>query len=282
MFNAPPAAAQSHRLASEIAIQSTGNDTHDESAGTSTAARSVAAQAEAPAAAAKTLQVADYLSGLGSVAPLNIVDVKPRVDGPLISVRFNGGEMVQRGEVLATIDPSPYQLQLGQAEFQLDRDRTQLAIQTQPDIVARLQDAIRSDQINVDNAKLQLSYTQVIAPIAGIVGLRLVDPGNIIHAADAVSLLDIKQIQPIAVLFNTPEDNLSQVRTRLRSGANLPVEAWNRDSTVKIATGRLMAFDNQIDPATGAVKLKAVFDNKDEALFPNQFVNVRLFLSDRQ
>jgi multidrug efflux system membrane fusion protein len=192
---------------------------------------------------------------------------------------------------LALIDPRPYQIQLARAQGQLAQDLAQLdgaaraqnavpkqQIETQIALVAQLEGRIKTDQANVDNAKLQLTYAQVTAPIAGVAGLRLVDPGNVVHA-DATGILIITQLQPIAVLFTIPEYNLPQVQARLRTGASLSVEAWNRDKTVKIATGRLTAIDNQIDPATGMAKLKAVFDNKDGALFPNQFVNVRLLVN---
>jgi multidrug efflux system membrane fusion protein len=154
-------------------------------------------------------------------------------------------------------------------------------IDAQTGAVAQLEGTVRADQANVDNAKLQLSYTQVRAPITGIAGLRLVDPGNIVHAADATGILIITQLDPIAVLFAISEDSLPQVRARLRESANPPVEVWNRDNSAKIATGRLVAVDNQIDGTTGTAKLKAVFDNKDGALFPNQFVNVRMLMNGK-
>jgi multidrug efflux system membrane fusion protein len=243
----------------------------------------------------------DSVNGLGNVAAFYTVTVKPRVDGQLMSVKFKEGEMVQAGEVLASIDPQPYELQLVQTEGQLERDQAvlknaraeldrtkhQAALGLAPDLdaasakVADLEGVMRTDQAKVDYAKLQLTYTQVSAPITGVAGLRLVDPGNMVHAADPGGLVIITQLQPIAVLFTIPEDSLPQVRARLREGASLPVEVWNRADTVKIATGRLTAVDNQIDQITGTAKLKAVFDNQDDALFPNQFVNVRMLLNAR-
>jgi membrane fusion protein, multidrug efflux system len=222
------------------------------------------------AAEAKPSREPDYLYGLGNVTAY-AVTVKPRIDGQLMSVSFKEGEVVHEGQVLASIDPRPYQIQLAQAEGQLAQDQGFPAVNLP-------EGRIKADQANVDNAKLQLSYAQIRAPITGTAGLRLVDPGNIVHAADATGILIITPLQPIAVLFTIAETNLPQVRARLREGPNLSVEAWNRDNTVKFATGRLTALDNQIDPNTGTVKLKAVFDNKDGALFPNQFVNVRLLL----
>jgi multidrug efflux system membrane fusion protein len=145
-------------------------------------------------------------------------------------------------------------------------------------MIARIESSIKVDRANVDNSKLQLSYTQATAPIAGVVGLRLVDPGNIVHVSDATGIVIITQSQPIAVLFNIADDSLPEVLARLRQGANLPVEAWSRDYSRRVAIGRLVAVDNQIDQTTGTVKLRGGFDNQDGALFPNQFVSVRLFL----
>jgi multidrug efflux pump subunit AcrA (membrane-fusion protein) len=226
-----------------------------------------AATKKAPAARSQTAPA--YLTGLGNVVASNTVVVHPRVDGQLMSIGFKEGDVVQQGQVLASVDPRAYQIQLAQAEGQLAQD------QAAPQLQARL----KVDQANLDSARLMLSYTQVTAPISGIVGLRMIDPGNMVHASDP--LVIITQLQPIAVLMTIPEDALSQVRTRLKDGAGILAEAWNRDNSMKLATGRLIAVDNQIDTATGTVKLKAVFDNRDEALFPNQFVNVRLLVGTR-
>jgi len=253
------------------------------------------------AAAAKPEPAPLYLTGLGNVAAFYTVTVKPRVDGQLTAVSFQEGELVQAGQLLASIDPPTYQLQLDQAAGQLGRDEATLAgahveldrIKSQvasgvipkPQLdgpstaVAELEGSIRTDRAKVDLARLQLSYAQIRAPITGVAGLRLVDPGNMVHTADAI--LVITQLQPIAVLFTIPEDALPRVRARLKEGVSLPVEAWSRDDSVKIATGRLTAVDNQIDMTTGTAKLKAVFDNRDDALFPNQFVNVRMLMNGR-
>jgi RND family efflux transporter MFP subunit len=232
----------------------------------------------------------DYLGGLGRVAAYTVT-VTPRVDGQLMSVSFKEGDLVQAGQVLASIDPRPYQFQLIQAEGPLARDRAQLADvkrnqttmskQQFDNMVEQVEASIKADQANIDSAKLLLTYTQIAAPITGVAGLLMVDPGNMVHAADANGIVIINQLQPIAVLFTIPEDSLPQVLARLRQGASLPVEAWNRNNNAKIATGRLTAVDNRIDPETGTAKLKAVFENKDGALFPNQFVNVHMLANSK-
>jgi multidrug efflux system membrane fusion protein len=222
------------------------------------------------AAQVKPSRESAYLEGLGSVTAY-AVTVKPRIDGQLMAVSFKEGEVVHEGQVLAFIDPRPYQIQLAQAEGQLAQDQGFPAVNLE-------EGKIKFDRAAVDNAKLQLSYAQITAPITGTAGLRLVDPGNVVHAGEPSGIVIISQLQPIWVLFDVPEDAVTRVLARLRQGADLPVEAWNRDNTVKVATGQLIAVDNQINPKTGTVKLKAVFDNKDRALFPNQFVNVRLLL----
>jgi beta-lactamase regulating signal transducer with metallopeptidase domain len=204
------------------------------------------AQAATPSPAA-----GPYLNGLGTVAPSYTVVIKPRVDGQLMSMNFKEGDTVQAGQLVASIDPHPYELQLAQAQG-------------------------RNDQAGIAAAKLQLAYTKIVSPITGVAGLRLIDPGNLVHGGDV--LVVITQVQPIAVLFTIPGDNLARVLERRRTGAAVTVEAWSRDDTVRLATGHLSAVDNQIDQSTGTAKLKAEFENKDRALFPNQFVNVRMLL----
>jgi multidrug efflux pump subunit AcrA (membrane-fusion protein) len=210
-----------------------------------------------------------YLPGLGTVVPFYTVRVKPRIDGQLTAVTFKEGDLVQAGQVLASIDPRPLQLRLVEAEGQLAQDQGQPAINL-------IEGRIKADQAVVDEARLQLSYAQVTAPITGNAGLRLVDPGNFVRSTDASGIVVITQVQPIAVLFTIPEDELPAIRALLRKGMDVPVEAWNRDNTAKLATGLLTAVDNQIDEETGTAKLKAVFDNRDESLYPSQFVNTRM------
>ena len=228
------------------------------------------------AAAARPGSRPAYLMALGSVAA-STVTVKPRVDGQLLSVNFKEGDPVQEGQVLATIDPRAYQPQVAQAEGQLARDQAEFddfkfdnkGVQTKDFElkVAQFEGTIKIDRAKVDDANRQLSYTQILSPITGIAGLRQVDPGNIVHPGDPDGIVIINQLQPIAVVFSLSENSLPQVLARFRQGATMPVEAWNREATLRLATGRLTGVDNQIDQSEGTVKLRATFDNKDGALF---------------
>ena len=255
-----------------------------------------------PIAAVKALKTAVpvYLNGLGTVQAYYNVLVRSRVDGQLMAIHYTEGEFVKEGQLLAEIDPRPFQVQLAQAEGVHARDSANLAnarldleryrlllvqdaipkqqLDTQTALVNQLEGSVKTDQANIDNAKLQLTYAQITAPIPGRVGLRLVDPGNIVRAADPNGMLTITQLQPIAVVFTLPEDNLPAVMNKLRQRVKLRAEAYNRDSSRRIATGELITVDNTIDTSTGTSKMKAVFDNKDNALYPNQFVNIRLLV----
>ena len=245
-----------------------------------------------------------YLSALGTVIAFNTVTVKSRVDGQIVRIAFQEGQKIAEGDLLVEIDPRPFQVQLAQAEGQMARDRAQLEVakrtlqrnrelldqgiiarqmyDDQGATVGQFEGAMQVDQALIDQAKLQLTYSRVTAPISGRIGLRLVDAGNVVHANDTTGLLVITQVQPITVLFTVPEDDLRSVIGKSGDADRLVVEAYDRAGQTKLATGALQSTDNRIDPTTGTTKLKAVFDNADESLFPNQFVNVRLLLDTKR
>jgi multidrug efflux system membrane fusion protein len=247
--------------------------------------------------------MAVYLSGLGSVTAFNTANIKSRVDGQIMQVAVKEGQTVRQGQLLIEIDSRPFQVQLEQAQAQSSRDQAQLGdaklnlerdtalipsgsisqqqVDTQRALVHQVQGTVSNDQALIDNAKLQIAYCHIAAPFNGRIGLRQVDPGNIVHASDANPMLVLTQLDPIAVIFTLPEDLLPSVAQHMKR-ATLTVDAFSRDDQTKLATGKLQTIDNQIDQTTGTAKLKAVFDNKDSQLWPNQFVNANLLLETRK
>lgn len=254
-------------------------------------------------AKAETRDLPVYLQGLGSVEAFNTVIVKSRIDGQLVEIHFKEGQEVKKGELLAVIDPRPYEVQLAQADATLYKDQSALKdaqinfqrftdlykqgiiaqqqYDTQKSLVGQLEGAVRADQAQIDNVKLNLVYTRITAPVSGRVGLRQVDIGNMVHASDPNGLLVLTQLHPIAVVFTLPQDDLPQVARAMRK-TPLTVDAYSRDDQTKLTSGKLLTIDNQIDPSTGTGKLKAIFDNTEAALWPNQFVNVHLLLEVRK
>jgi membrane fusion protein, multidrug efflux system len=244
-----------------------------------------------------------YLSGLGSVTAFNTANIKSRVDGQIMKVNVREGQDVREGELLIQIDSRPYEVQVEQLQAQLFRDQAQLRdaklnlerytalipsgsiaqqqVDTQKALVDQLEGTVRNDQAQIDAAKLNIVYCHITAPFDGRVGLRQVDPGNIVHASDTNPMLILTQLQPIAVIFTLPEDVLPRVAKQMSKGT-LEVDAFSRDDQTKLATGKLLTIDNQIDPTTGTAKLKAVFDNRDSRLWPNQFVNADLLVETRK
>ncbi len=245
-----------------------------------------------------------YLNGLGTVTAFKTVTVRSRVEGELINVAMQEGQPVREGDVLAEIDPRLWEAQREQALAQLARDQaaqqsaqltlarykellaskfaTAQQVDEQLSLVQQSEAAIKSDRAIIANADLQLSYCRITAPISGRLGLRLVDAGNIVRANDPTGIAVITQLQPIALIFTIPQDDISRVQRRIREVGELTVEAFDRDFQHSLATGKLVALDNQVDSTTGTVRLKAVFENKDESLFPNQFVNARLLVETQR
>jgi membrane fusion protein, multidrug efflux system len=255
-------------------------------------------------AQAKKGDIGVYVTGLGTVTPLNTITVTTRVDGQLMAVKYKEGEMVRQGDPLVEIDPRPFQVVLEQAEAQLVRDQaalqnaqidlkryeelitknavSQQILQTERSTVAQAEATVKNDQATIAGAKLNLIYCHITAPIGGRIGLRLVDPGNFVSAAAATPLLVITQTQPISIIFTIPEQALASVRAPLRAGKTLAVDAIDRNGEQILAKGELTTLDNQIDQTTGTLRLRATVPNTDDALFPNQFVNARLLVQDKR
>lgn len=256
------------------------------------------------AAAAERGDIRVILNALGTVTPLATVTVKTQIGGQLVQIAFKEGQIVQKGDFLAQVDPRPYQVALEQAEGALARDQAllknaQLDLQryqtllkqdsisrqqldTQGALVQQYTGTVKTDQAQVDSAKLNLAYCHITAPVTGRVGLRQVDEGNYVQTSDANGIVVITQLQPISVVFSLPEDDLPEITRQPDGGAGLQVAANDRADTHQIAVGRLETIDNQIDTTTGTVKLRALFDNRDDALFPNQFVNAKLLAQTRR
>ncbi|MCC6068215.1 MdtA/MuxA family multidrug efflux RND transporter periplasmic adaptor subunit [Ferrovum sp. PN-J185] len=255
-----------------------------------------------PVVVAKTVQrdFPVWVTGLGTVTPVYNVTVRSRVDGEIVKIYFKEGDIVKKGDPLIDIDPRPYQVQLEQAQGQLEHDQALLnnakldlkrytvlsakgaipkqQLDTQKYLVIQYEGTVLTDKSQVDNAKLQLTYSHITAPVTGRLGLRLVDLGNIIHAADTNGMVALTQLDPITVIFPLPQDIIPKVMLRLNSKQLIPVQVWNRNNTQFITDGSLITVDNLVDTTTGMVKLRANFDNKDYKLFPNEFVNARILI----
>jgi membrane fusion protein, multidrug efflux system len=271
------------------------------------AGRGATAQAAPQPVGAATIDKGDIrivLNELGTVTPLATVTVKTQINGQLVDVAFKEGQVVKKGDFLAQIDPRPFQVTLEQAQGQLAHDQgllqqaqtnlkrfqtlgrqdsiAQQQVDDQRYLVAQDIGTVQSDQAQVDSANLNLTYCHIVSPIEGQIGLRQVDAGNYVQTSDANGVVVITQMQPISVIFSVPEDNLPDIIQRLHTGATLSVEAYDRANVRKLATGQLGTLDNQIDTTTGTLKLRAMFDNPDELLYPNQFVNARLLVNTMQ
>ena len=266
------------------------------------AAEDVPTPVQVAAVQQKTMPI--YLTELGTVTAYNTVTIKTRVDGQLMRVNVREGQAVKQGEMLVEIDPKPYEAALAQAQGQLVKDQASAenakaeasrytallqagvvskeSQQAQISTAGQAEGSLAADRATIEAAKVNLGYTKIVSPINGVVGLRQVDAGNIVHAADATGLIVVTQLQPISVIFTLPEDQLPEVLKLTRGGSKLAVEAYDRSEATHIASGTVLTVDNEIDTTTGTVKIKAVFDNHDGALFPNQFVNVRLILQEKR
>ena len=256
------------------------------------------------AAQAQNGNIGVYVTGLGAITPLSTVTIRSRVDGQLMSVHFKEGDLVKQGEPLIDLDPRPYQAVVDQVQGQLVRDQALLAnarvdvaryqtllaqnaipeqeLSTQLALVTQYEGTVANDRGLLEAAKLNVVYCSIASPLAGVVGLRLVDPGNIVHSSDTNGMIVIAQIQPISVIFTISEDQMPPVLKKINAGQRLAVDAWDRQLKNKLATGYLSTIDNVIDPTTGTLKLRALFGNENRLLFPGQFVNARLLQQEKK
>ena len=254
-------------------------------------------------AIARSGEMEIYLTGLGTATPLKTVTIRSRVDGELTKVLFQEGDLVEEGKLLAQIDPRPYQIVLEQAQAQMLKDEATLAnaraiqarnlslmkgaiatqeLETQATVIKELEALVKTDQARVDDANLNVKFCDIKAPCNGRIGLRNIDQGNMIRANETQGLAVITQLTPITVIFAIPQDSINRVQKQINAGKSLAVDAFDRGLKTKLASGTLLAIDNQVDPTTGTVRLKARFENQDQLLYPNQFVNVRLLLETRR
>ncbi|QIX97145.1 MdtA/MuxA family multidrug efflux RND transporter periplasmic adaptor subunit [Cedecea sp. FDAARGOS_727] len=262
------------------------------------------ALAPVQAAAATSEAVPHYLTGLGTITAANTVTVRSRVDGQLLAIHFQEGQQVKAGDLLAEIDPSQFKVALAQAQGQLAKDRATLAnarrdlaryqqlvktnlvsrqeLDTQQSLVDSSAGTVKADEAAVASAQLQLTWSRVTAPIDGRVGLKQVDIGNQISTSDTNGIVVLTQTHPIDLVFTLPESDIATVIKAQKAGQTLSVEAWDRTNSIKLSSGKLLSLDNQIDATTGTIKLKARFDNQDDALFPNQFVNARMLVDTQE
>ena len=277
---------------------------HEDTQSAAPSRRAVTGPVTVTIATAQKGNIGVYLAAIGTVTPIYTDSITSQVTGMVSKVHYQEGQLLRKGDALIDIDPRPFEAQLMQAEGMLERDTNVLeqakmdlqryrdawarnaipkqTLDDQEKIVLQDEGTVKNDQGTVAYDKVQVGFCHIIAPIAGRVGLRLVDPGNVVQANGTTVLVVITQVEPITVIFTIAEDSLGPVQAQTRQGKRLEVDAFDRAQQTKLATGKLLTFDNQIDTTTGTVKMRAIFDNKDDALFPNQFVNTKLLVNTLQ